>query len=177
MIADPLHDNFRPQEDRERILIPAEIYPYRAGIVGGLLGGLAMAVIALATTPFINRSIWFPINLVAAVVLRDLQAASPEALGQFMPLAFLIGLVIHLLISTLIGTLFALFLPTLPGPALLWSLITGTLLWAVVQFIVLPLVNPIMSELVSPGSFVIAHILYSLVLGAWVTRYPKVPVR
>ncbi len=177
MIADPVHGHSQPQHNGERLLIPAEIYPYRAGIIGGLLGGFAMALIAIATTPFIHRSIWFPINLVAAVVLRDLQTASPEVLGQFMPLAFLIGLAIHLLISTAIGTLFALALPTLPGPALFWSLITGPLLWAVVQFIVLPLINPVMSELVNPGSFIVAHVLYSLVLGTWVIRYPKVPVR
>jgi hypothetical protein len=146
-------------------------------VIGGLLGGLAMALVATATVPFIGRGLWFPINLVAATVLRDLQTASPEALGQFIPLAFVVGLIIHLIISVLVGTLFALLLPTLPGPALIWSLIAGPTLWAIVQFVVLPLVNPIMSRLVNPVSFVIAHLLYSLVLGLWVIRYAKVPVR
>lgn len=61
----------------------------------------------------------------------------------------------------------------MPGPAFIWSLITGPLLWAAVQFVVLPLVNPIMSELVNPLPFVTAHLLYSLVLGWWVVRHPK----
>ena len=134
-----------------------------------------MAAVAMVTVPFIGRGLWFPINLVAAAILRNLQTASPEALGQFMPLAFLVGLIVHLLLSTLIGVLFALLLPTLPGPAFLWSLITGPVLWAIVQFVVLPLINPVMSRYVHPLSFVIAHILYSLVLGWWVVRYPKVP--
>ncbi len=160
-----------------KTLVPAEVYPYRAGIIGGFLGGVAMAIVATATVPFIGRGLWFPLNLVAATVLRDLQSASPEVLGQFMPAAFVVGLLMHLLISTFLGTLFALLLPTMPGSAFIWSLITGPILWAAVQFVALPLFNPIMSEYVDPVSFVIAHFLYSLVLGWWVLRYDKKPVR
>jgi hypothetical protein len=159
-----------------RLTVPAEIYPYRAGIIGGFLGGIGMAIVAMATVPFIGHSIWFPINLVAAAVLRNLQTPpSPETLDQFMPLALIVGLVIHLLLSTLVGTLFALLLPTMPGSAFIWSLITGPILWAIVNFVALPLVNPIMSQRVDTTSFIIAHVVYSLVLGWWVARYPKVP--
>ena len=160
----------------QRQQVPAEVYPYRAGIIGGFLGGVAMAVVAAATVPLIGRGFWFPLNLVAATVLRDLQNASPEVLGQFMPLAFVVGVILHLFLSTVIGSLFALLLPTLPGPAFVWSLITGPLLWVIVEFVVLPLANPIMSQYVNTLSFIIAHLAYSLVLGWWVIRYPKIPV-
>lgn len=80
-------------------------------------------------------------------------------------------------LSVLVGILFALILPTLPGSALAWSIIAGPVLWALVQFVVLPLVNPVMSEFVHPVSFVTVHLLYSLVLGLWVTRHHKVPVQ
>ena len=177
MHAEWVGENRHADESVRTRRVPAEVYPYRTGVVGGLLGGVAMAAVAVATVPMIERSIWFPINLVAATLLRDLQTLPPEALDPFMPTAFLVGLGIHLFLSVTVGILFALILPTLPGSALVWSLIAGPTLWALVQFIALPLINPIMSELVHPVSFVAAHLLYSLVLGLWVTRHRKVPVR
>jgi len=156
------------------LLVPTEAHASRAGVICGLLGGPAMAIVATATLTFIGRSLWFPINLVAATVLRNLQTASPDLLGQFIPLAFVVGLAIHLF---MFGSLFSLLFPTKPGTAFASSTITGLVLWAIVQFITLPLVNRIMSQRVKPVSFVTAQVSYSLVPGWWVVRYPIVPVR
>ena len=177
MHAEWIGDKTQANEGISKRLVPSEVYPYRTGIIGGVVGGIVMATVAVGTMPLINRSIWFPVNLVAATLLRDLQGLPPDALNPFMPAAFVIGVGLHFFLSVSIGVLFALILPTLPGSALIWSLIAGPVLWALVQFIVLPLVNPVMSQLVHPLSFVTAHLLYSLVLGLWVTRYQKVPVR
>jgi hypothetical protein len=155
--------------------VPAEVYPYSAGVIGGLLGGLAMALVAVVTGIVIGRGPWYPLNLVAATVLRGLQTASVEALSAFSPEALLVGLVLHLLLSCGIGFLFAVLLPTLPGPPWIWSLSLGPALWVIAQFVVLPVVNPVMSLGLYPPSFFIAHLVYGLVLGAWVQRAGKVP--
>jgi uncharacterized membrane protein YagU involved in acid resistance len=152
--------------------VAAEIYPYRAGITGGLIAGAVMVVVMAAWGMLTGRSIWFPVNLISAAVLPWAQTASPEALEAFNPAAAVVGTLIHFGISMLLGLLFALVLPTLPGSTLLWGIVVGTLLYVGAHFALLPLVNPRMYELVSDRTFLVAHIAFSVVLGWWVTRQP-----
>ncbi len=164
--------------------VPDYVYPYHAGIVGGALGGAAMAVVAMLTGLLIGVGPWYPVNLVGATVLRGLQQAPTAELMQFNLPALLIGLVLHLALSTGLGFIFALLLPTCPGPALVWGLLLGPALWAITQYIVLPTINPlmlpshnpVMSQPLVPASFLIGNLAYSLVLGLWVQRTPKIPV-
>lgn len=160
----------------EGVGVPAEIYPYSAGVVGGVLGGAAMAVVAVATGLLIGRGPWYPLNLVAATVLRSLQTAPPEVLAQFSLTALVVGFILHMVLSTSIGFLFALLLPTLPGPPWIWSLTIGPALWFAAQFVVVPAVNPVMSTSVWLPSFFVAHLIYGLVLGTWIQYVGKVPV-
>jgi hypothetical protein len=158
------------------IAVPAEVYPYSAGLVGGVLGGLAMAAVAVVTGLIMGIGPWYPLNLVAAAVMRPLQTASSEVLSQFNPAALGIGFVLHMLLSLGIGGLFALLLPTLPGRPWLWSAVIGPALWLVAQFAVLPALNPLMSAVVWQPSFLAAHVVYGLVLGSWIQNVGKVPV-
>lgn len=166
----------RPIAGNEGLGVPAEVYPYSAGVVGGILGGAAMALVAIVTGLLIGRGPWYPLNLVAATIMRSLQTASPEALSQFHLTALIVGFILHMLISTGIGFLFAVLLPTLPGRPWVWSLLIGPALWFAAQFVVLPLVNPVMSTSVWLPSFFVAHLAYGLVLGAWIQHAGKVPV-
>src|SRR5262249_33091552 len=50
-----------------RVNLPVEFYPVSAGIIGGLWGGVAMAVLAVAYGLVSGHGIWYPINLLAAV--------------------------------------------------------------------------------------------------------------
>src|SRR5215469_3969542 len=52
----------------QRLRVPVEIYPVSAGLKGGLAGSVAMAVLAAAYGMFAYGSVWYPINLLAAVV-------------------------------------------------------------------------------------------------------------
>jgi len=47
-----------------------EIYPVTAGIKGGIAGSVAMAILA-SVYGLLHGSIWYPINLLAAVVHAD----------------------------------------------------------------------------------------------------------
>lgn len=154
----------------EPIAWPQYVYPYRSGVIGGLIGGAVMALIAVVTAPLIQHSIWFPLNLVAAAVL-DLQEAT---LDQFTLDAFVTGSAIHITVSVSIGLIFALLLPTLPGPPLVWSVVIGAIMWFVALFLALPILNPLMEQYVQPVSFVIAQISYTLTLGWWISRSEKV---
>lgn len=156
--------------------VPEEIYPYSAGVVGGILGGAAMAFVAIISGFLMGRGPWYPLNLVGATLVRSMQTAPAEVLSQFHLQTLIAGFALHMLLSATIGLLFALLLPTLPRPAWLWSLVIGTALWFGAQFVVLPVLNPIMTTSVWLPSFLLAHLVYALVLGTWIEHVGKVPV-
>jgi len=67
-------------EGGHRIRVPVEIQPYSAGIRGGVVGGIAMAILALAYGLIVQRSFWYPINLLSAVAMPALaRAPSPSS--------------------------------------------------------------------------------------------------
>jgi hypothetical protein len=150
------------------------IYPYGVGITGGLVAGAVMALAMALWGLLSGNGIWYPVNLIAATFLSDLQAAPAETLAQFHPGGAVVGTLIHFTISAVLGLLFAILLPTLPGSSMFWALIVGPLLWVGAQYAILPAVNPRMDELVHQSTFVLAHLAYSLVLGWWVSRAPKI---
>src|SRR5579864_36554 len=53
--------------DQLRAWLPVHTYPISAGVKGGLAGSMAMAVLACAYGVLKVGSIWYPINLLAAV--------------------------------------------------------------------------------------------------------------
>jgi hypothetical protein len=152
------------------------VYPYRVGLTGGALGGVVMVAVALIYGVTSGRGIWLPVNLIGATVVRDLQGASIATLTQFNAAALIAGLILHMAMSIGLGYVFALLLPTMPGPPILWSLTVGPLLWSIASLLILPAINPVMAEHVDGGSFFIAHVVYGLVLGWWIPRTPKIHV-
>ncbi len=159
----------------ERVTVPAEVYSYRAGLVGGTVAGAVMTLVMAGWGAVTGMGIWLPVNLIAATVLLGLRGESLEMLAQFHLAGAVVGTLIHFGISITLGFLFATLLPTLPGSAFGWALVVGPILWFTAQYLALPLVNPRMEALVHIPSFFIAHVAYSLTLGWWVARTPKVP--
>ena len=157
-----------------RISVPVEVYPYRAGLIGGIIAGIVMALAMAGWGALTGMGVWFPVNLIAATVLRHLQNEPLEMLSQFYMAGAVVGTLIHLGISILLGFIFATLLPTLPGSTILWSLIVSPILWFIAQYLALPLVNPRMGALIDHPSFAIAHVIYSLVLGWWISRTAKI---
>ena len=155
--------------------VPAEVYPYSAGVYGGLLGGLGMIPFAIGYGLLSGHGIWYPVNLIAATIIRTWQQASPAELAQFSLPGLVFGLLIHFAMSTGLGLTFAVLLPGLSGTPLFWAFIVGPILWVGAVFAGLPLFNPVMARLVDWPSFALANITYSLILGMWVARTYKIP--
>ena len=153
--------------------VPEMVYPYRVGLIGGALGGAAMVVVALGYG-LLTGSVWLPINLIGATVVRDLQSASIATLSQFNLAALAAGLILHAAISIGLGYVFALLLPTMPGPPMFWSLTVGPLLWILASLITLPALDPVMDKYVDRPSFFVAHLVYGVVIGWWIARTPKI---
>ncbi len=164
----------RPTSETDLIVrIPAYVYPYFAGVYGGVAGGLGMALVGLAYGLLSSHGPWYPVNLIAATIIRSWQGVATSQLEQFSLLGLAVGLAIHLLMSTGLGLAFAILLPTLPGRPLVWAFVVGVILWAGAVYAGLPLLNPVMARLVDLPSFAVGNIVYSLILGLWITHTPK----
>jgi len=158
-------DRRQPGEGRHRTRIPVEVPPLSAGVKGGILGGVVMAVVALAYGVIFQRSLWYPINLLAAVAMPGLAHASLAELRAFNATAVAIGIVAHGLLSILTGLLYAVILPMLPSRHVFWGGLVAPLLWTGGLWAVLGLVNPVMNARVDWPWFVVSQIAFGLAAG------------
>src|SRR6185503_879389 len=89
--------------DQLRAWLPVHTYPISAGVTGGLAGSVAMAVLACAYGVLKAGSIWYPINLLAAAVYAESLTLEPTELYAFHASSLAIAIVLHGLVSTLVG--------------------------------------------------------------------------
>src|SRR5262245_41172832 len=97
--------------DQVRVWLPVYSHPMSAGIKGGLAGSIALAGLACAYGVLKAGSIWYPINLLAAVVYAQSVKLDLGELNAFHADAFVIALVLHGLVSVLVGLLYGAMLP------------------------------------------------------------------
>jgi hypothetical protein len=148
-----------------RMRLPLKIHPISAGIKGGLLGGLVMPLPALVWAVVNGHRIWYPINLLSAMVIAGVPA---EELEQFQFSLFLVGLVIHIAMSLVVGLVYGVLLPTLPDipNPVSWAGLLMPLLWTAVSFSLMGNVNPVLQDRVSWPWFIVSQFVFGLVLAA-----------
>ena len=153
-----------------RTRVPVEVQPYSAGITGGLVGGVAMAVLALAYGLLVERSLWYPINLLSAAAIPRLTQATLADLRAFNLHALVIGTIVHGLLSMLAGVLYAVILPMLPGRHMLWGGVIAPLLWTGLVWAMVGIVNPALGARVDWPWFVVSQMAFGLAAGFVVGR-------
>src|SRR5580704_16868949 len=82
--------------EQVRAWLPIETYPISAGVKGGLAGSVAMAVLACAYGLLKTGSIWYPINLLAAVVYAPSEVPSASQFNSFHAGIFFLAVILHL---------------------------------------------------------------------------------
>src|SRR3954447_26300314 len=97
-----------------RAWLPLHTYPISAGVRGGWAGGVAMAVLACAYGLLKAGSIWYPVNLLAAVVYAQSVQLGPTELYSFHASSFGIAVMVHGVVSVLVGLLYGAMLPIFP---------------------------------------------------------------
>jgi hypothetical protein len=157
-------------EGAHRTRVPVEVQPYSAGIKGGVVGGVVMAVLALAYGLVVQRSLWYPINLLSAVVIPSLGQATIAELRAFNLQAFVIGTVVHGVTSVLVGLLYAVILPMLPRRHMLWGGVIAPLMWTGLLWAVLGIINPTLNARVDWLWFVVSQIGFGIAVGVVVAR-------
>jgi hypothetical protein len=162
-------------EGGHRTRLPVEIQPYSAGIKGGIVGGIAMAIVALAYGLIVQRSFWYPINLLSAVAMPGMARATVAELRAFDAVALAIGIVVHGVVSVLVGLLYAVILPMLPGRHLFWGGLTAPLLWTGLVWALLGVVNPTLEGHVDWPWFIVSQVAFGLATGFVVARAHPLP--
>jgi hypothetical protein len=157
-------------EAGHRVRIPTEVQPLSAGVKGGIVGGVVMAVVALAYGAIVQGSLWYPINLLSAVAMPGMSQASVTELRAFNLTALVIGIIAHGLISVLAGLLYAVILPMLPRRHMLWGGLVAPLLWTGGLWAVLGVINPVLNARVDWTWFVVSQIAFGLAAGYVVSR-------
>ncbi len=157
-------------EAGHRVRIPEQVHPYSAGIWGGLAGGTAMAALACLYGLVAEHSIWYPINLLAGVVIPNLGEASLAQLRAFSGLAFMAAVVGHGVISCLVGVVYAVMLPMFPKYAPFWAGILMPVFWSGLVATVLNIINPALNGRISWPWFVVCQLGFGLVGGYVIAR-------
>ncbi len=160
----------RVGEAHHRARIPEEIHPYSAGILGGLAGGAVMAGLACLYGLVAEHSIWYPVNLLAGVVIPSLGNESVAQLKQFSGLAFGAAVVGHSILSCLVGIVYAVMLPMFPKYAPFWAGILMPLFWSGLVATTLNMLNPALNGRINWPWFVVCQLGFGLVGGYVIAR-------
>jgi hypothetical protein len=158
----------------KRTRIPVEVYPYSAGIKGGLAGGVAMAVLAVLFGLLTYHSVWYPINLLASIVYAQALSMPMQHLLTFQPALLLVATLIHLVASLLVGLLYGVLLPMFPRRPILLGGLIAPLIWTGLLYTSLGIINPLMDKLIDWKWFVISQIGFGLVAGLVVVRQARI---
>jgi hypothetical protein len=149
-----------------------------AGIVGGLVGGVAMALPAVLWAAASGRGFWYPINLLSGMILPGPASLGPAELGSFHLRLFLAAGAVHAVLSSCFGVLFALVaarLPVIPA-SMAWGGLVLPLVWTGISYSLMGVVNPVLQDRVDWAWFIVSQFVFGVVAAIVVERSEKIPV-
>jgi hypothetical protein len=172
----------RPEVQRaavevKRLRIPVEIYPVTAGIKGGLAGSVAMALLACAYGVFSHGSIWYPINLLAAVVDSESLQLPMDYLTSFHLGLVLVATLLHIVTSILVGLLYGVMLPMFPRRPILLGGLFAPIMWSGLLYATLGMINPLLDQRIDWRWFVASQMGFGVVAGLVVVKQARVRTR
>ena len=163
--------------DQLRAWLPVRTYPISSGVKGGLAGSIAMALLACAYGVLKAGSVWYPINLLAAVIYRQSLGLAPAELYSFHADAFTIAFVLHGVVSILVGLLYGAMLPMFPRRPIVLGGLIAPVLWSGLLYTILGLLNPLLASRINWFWFVASQVAFGIVAGLVVMRQASIPTR
>jgi len=160
-----------------RAVIPIEVYPVKAGVKGGLAGGVAMALLAMLYGLLKQGSVWYPINLLASVVFAQALQLPMEYLKSFHLVLLLVATLLHLVASVLVGLLYGVLLPMFSRRPILLGGVVAPIIWSGLLYVTLDVINPLLYRRVDWIWFLASQVGYGIVAGVVVMRETPVPTR
>jgi hypothetical protein len=131
-----------------------------------------MPIPALVYGLLSGHGIWYPVNLLAGMVLPGVDRMTGAELDLFRPSLLLLGTFIHAIMSVVLGLIYGVLLPTLPPipRPLAWGGLLMPLLWTGVSFVLMGSVNPVLARGVDWPWFIASQFLFGVVAAVAVIR-------
>jgi hypothetical protein len=136
-----------------------------------------MAVLACAYGILKVGSIWYPINLLAAVAYRESLRLVPAQLNSFHADAFAIAFVLHGVVSIFVGLLYGAMLPMFPRRPIVLGGLIAPALWSGLLYTILGLLNPLLASRIDWTWFMASQVAFGIVAGLVVVRQASFPTR
>jgi hypothetical protein len=134
-------------------------------LLKGALSGLVMGVFAMLVSALALRLPWYAPPRVFAIMVMGRDAIAN--ILEFEPVSFGIGLIVVLVLTALLGVIFAWLLRTNSRVrTIITGLLFGLTIWALLQYFILPLVWPLITEKGFPPLwYAVTFGVYGLTLG------------
>lgn len=163
--------------DISRASLPVEIYPISAGVKGGLAGAAAMALLAGVYGLLSGNGFWYPMNLLVAGLFPGMASQTASQIGTFNLQEFTAAVLVHLMISLLVGLLYGAMLPMASRRPILLGGFAAPLLWSFLIYGSLAVINPVMNQRIDWLWFVLSQMGFGIVAGLVVARQQRIPTR
>ncbi len=160
--------------EQVRAWLPIETYPISAGVKGGLAGSIAMAALACLYGLLKAGSIWYPINLLAAVVYAPSEVPSLSQFNSFHAGLFFLALALHLFTSVLVGLLYGAMLPMFARHPIFLGGVIAPVLWSGLLYSIMGLLNPVLERHIDWTWFMASQVAFGVVAGIVVMRQSRV---
>jgi hypothetical protein len=172
-------EHLHPGMPGYRLRLPQDVHPVSAGLKGGIVGGAIMPVPALLWGLLSGHGMWYPVNLLAGMVVPGMGRMTVAELERFNPTLLVAALIIHVAMSVVIGLIFGVLLPTLPAVPrpIAWGGLLMPIVWTGASYLAMEVVNPALPEKVSWPWFLLSQLVFGITMPAVVlgaNRLPKV---
>ena len=125
-----------------------------------------------------GHGLWYPVNLLAGLVVPGMGNLPPERLREFHAGWLTAALVLHVGLSIAFGLAYRLLLPKLPAlpTPVAWGGLLLPLLWTAVAFSLMGVVNKVLQQRVDWPWFIVSQFVFGIVAAVVVQRSETVPV-
>jgi hypothetical protein len=150
----------------------------KAGVLGGLIGGMVMPIPALLWGHATGHGIWYPVNLMGAMLVHPGGTLTIKQLEAFDITWLAIGLALHFVMSSGVGIVYSYVLdrlPPIPG-SLAWGGLLFPILWTGVSYSLMGIVNPVLQERVAWAWYILSQFIFGAVAAVVVEQQETIAV-
>lgn len=139
--------------------------PIATGIRAGLFGGALMPLPAALWTLSTGRSIWYPANLLAAIVFPQMRSLPEAELQAFHSDWLVAAIAVHLAMSISFGLVYCAILPRVRpiSTAFAWGGLVLPLAWTGMSYGLMGIVNPVLQERVDWPWFIASQFVFGVI--------------